>query len=127
MQALGRRLEGRDGTGNAGCRDCGQRHEADFTALYPDEMGLLHGEDRDEWPSEIYRAEEVQADKKVRDQLKAVGGSRALATCRCAWRRRSTRSPPTRTQRGAPTGHSLPVREVRLSAGAGIRGRSDLR
>ena len=42
----------------------------------------------------------------------------ASASCRCAWRRRSTRSRPIPTKRGAPTGHIVPVRELRLSAGA---------
>ena len=44
----------------------------------------------------------------------------ATAICRCAWPRRSIRSRPTPTCRGAPTGHVVPVREVRLSAGAGF-------
>ena len=43
-----------------------------------------------------------------------------MATCRSAWPRRSIPSRPIPNLRGAPTGHSVPVREVRLSAGAGF-------
>ena len=42
----------------------------------------------------------------------------ATATCRSAWPRRSIRSRPIPIKRGAPTGHVVPVRELRLSAGA---------
>ncbi len=50
----------------------------------------------------------------------SVRGGRASADCRCASPRRNTASAPTRQLLGAPTGHVLPVREVRLSAGAGF-------
>ncbi len=42
----------------------------------------------------------------------------ASATCRCAWRRRSTRSRPTPPSAARRRGHIVPVRELRLSAGA---------
>ena len=41
-------------------------------------------------------------------------------TCPCAWRRRSTPSPPTPRQSAHRPGHTIDVREVRLSAGAGF-------
>ena len=44
----------------------------------------------------------------------------ASATCRCASPRRTCRSPATPSLKGAPTGHTLPVREVRASVGAGF-------
>ena len=44
----------------------------------------------------------------------------ASATCRCAWPRRSTASATTRSCSGRPTGFRVPIREVRLAAGAGF-------
>ena len=43
-----------------------------------------------------------------------------MAACPSASRRRSIRSRPIPTKLGAPEGHVLDVREVRLSAGAGF-------
>jgi formate--tetrahydrofolate ligase len=67
----------------------------------------------------IYRADEVLADKKVRDQLKKWedDGFGNLPVCMAKTQYSFTTDP---TRRGAPTGHGLPVREVRLSAGAGF-------
>ena len=44
----------------------------------------------------------------------------ATATCRSAWPRPSTRSATMRALKGRPTGFTVPIREVRLSAGAGF-------
>ena len=44
----------------------------------------------------------------------------ASATCRSAWPRPSTASATTRSCSGRPTGFRVPIREVRLSAGAGF-------
>jgi formate--tetrahydrofolate ligase len=67
----------------------------------------------------IYRADEVLADKKIRDQLKAweEAGYGNLPVCMAKTQYSFSTDP---NLRGAPTGHSLPVREVRLSAGAGF-------
>jgi formate--tetrahydrofolate ligase len=67
----------------------------------------------------IYRADEVIADKKIRDQLKAVGraGYGNLPVCMAKTQYSFTTDP---NKRGAPTGFDVPVREVRLSAGAGF-------
>lgn len=91
--------------------------EADFKVLYPDEMPLM--EKIETIASKIYRAEEVQADKKVRDQLKQweEAGFGHLPVCMAKTQYSFSTD---HNQRGAPTGHSLPVREVRLSAGAGF-------
>ena len=101
-----------------GGRDRREQAPPQFAPLYPDEMPLF--EKIETIAKRIYRADEVLADKKIRDQLKAVGGGRATATCRSAWPRPSTASPPIRTGAARRRGHSLPVREVRLSAGAGF-------
>ena len=64
--------------------------------------------------------------RKILDQLKP-GKSRATASCRSAWPRRSIPSPPIRPCAVRQPGHSVPVREVRLSAGAGFVVRSAVR
>ena len=68
---------------------------------------------------QIYRAEEVVADKSIRDQLKTweVAGFGHLPVCMAKTQYSFTTDPEIR---GAPTGHTLPIREVRLSAGAGF-------
>ena len=67
----------------------------------------------------IYRADEVLADKSIRDQLKAWedAGYGHLPVCMAKTQYSFTTDP---NRRGAPIGHSVPVREVRLSAGAGF-------
>jgi formate--tetrahydrofolate ligase len=67
----------------------------------------------------IYRADEVIADAKIRDQLKQweAQGYGDLPVCMAKTQYSFTTDP---NRRGAPNGHSLPIREVRLSAGAGF-------
>ncbi len=59
------------------------------------------------------------ADKSIRDQLKTweAAGYGNLPICIAKTQYSFTTDPNVR---GAPTGHSIPVREVRLSAGAGF-------
>ena len=91
--------------------------EARFQTLYPDEMGLF--EKIETVAKRIYRADEVLADGKVRDQLRRweADGFGHLPVCMAKTQYSFTTDP---SRRGAPTGHSVPVREVRLSAGAGF-------
>ena len=88
-----------------------------YAPLYPDEMSLF--EKIETIAKRIYRADEVLADKKIRDQLKEweEQGYGSLPVCMAKTQYSFTTDP---NRRGAPTGHSLPVREVRLSAGAGF-------
>ena len=90
---------------------------AQFAPLYPNKMGLF--QKIETIAKEIYRADEVIADKKVRDQLKQWEdqGYGELPVCMAKTQYSFTTDP---TRRGAPTGHSVPIREVRLSAGAGF-------
>lgn len=90
---------------------------AQFAPLYPDDMPLF--EKVETIAKRIYRADEVLADKKIRDQLKQweEDGYGNLPVCMAKTQYSFTTDP---NRRGAPTGHSLPVREVRLSAGAGF-------
>ena len=90
---------------------------AAFQTLYADDMPLF--QKIETVAKRIYRADEVLADQKIRDQLKAWedAGYQNLPVCMAKTQYSFTTDP---NRRGAPTGHSLPVREVRLSAGAGF-------
>jgi len=88
-----------------------------FAPLYRDDMGLF--EKIETIANRIYRADEVLADKKIRDQLRAWedAGYGHLPICMAKTQYSFSTDP---NLRGAPTGHSVPIREVRLSAGAGF-------
>ena len=90
---------------------------ANFAPIYPDEMPLF--EKIETIAKRIYRADEVLADKKIRDQLRQweEQGDGNLPVCMAKTQYSFSTDP---NLRGAPTGHSVPVREVRLSAGAGF-------
>ena len=87
-----------------------------FAPLYADDMPLF---DKIETIAKrIYRAEEVIADKSIRDQLRdwEVKGYGDLPICMAKTQYSFSTDP---NLRGAPTGHVVPIREVRLAAGAG--------
>ena len=88
-----------------------------YAPLYPAKMELF--QKIETIAKEIYRADEVLADQKIRDQLHQWEreGYGALPVCMAKTQYSFTTDP---NRRGAPTGHSLPIREVRLSAGAGF-------
>ena len=90
---------------------------ANFAPLYGDELSLY--EKIETVAKRIYRADEVLADGKIRNQLKEweEAGYGHLPVCMAKTQYSFTTDP---NRRGAPTGHSVPVREVRLSAGAGF-------
>ena len=90
---------------------------SDFATLYPDEMPLF--EKIETIAKGIYQADEVLADKSVRAQLKTweEQGYGHLPICMAKTQYSFSTDP---NLRGAPTGHSVPIREVRLSAGAGF-------
>jgi formate--tetrahydrofolate ligase len=83
--------------------------------LYPDEMPLF---DKIRIiAKEIYRAKDVAADKPVRDQLAQFEqmGYGKLPVCIAKTQYSFSTNPDVK---GAPLDHIIPVREVRLSAGA---------
>jgi formate--tetrahydrofolate ligase len=88
-----------------------------FSPLYPDDMSLF--EKIETVAKRIYRADEVLADKKIRAQLTQweEAGYGHLPVCMAKTQYSFSTD---QNLRGAPTGHSVPVREVRLSAGAGF-------
>src|SRR5262249_27423741 len=89
--------------------------KADLRLLYPDDMPLF--EKVRTIAKEIYRADDATADKPVRDQLEAWEemGFGKLPVCIAKTQYSFSTNPDAK---GAPTGFSIPVREVRLSAGA---------
>lgn len=88
-----------------------------FAPLYPDAMPLF--DKINTIVKRIYRGSEAIADKSVRDQLKAWedAGYGNLPICMAKTQYSFSTDP---NLRGAPTDHVVPVREVRLSAGAGF-------
>jgi formate--tetrahydrofolate ligase len=110
--------------GSAGIEDLARKvvelaesGKSHFAPLYPDEMPLF--QKIETVAKRIYHADEVIADKSIRDQLKTweAAGYGHLPVCMAKTQYSFTTDPNVR---GAPTGHSVPVREVRLSAGAGF-------
>ncbi|MCC5971568.1 MAG: formate--tetrahydrofolate ligase [Pararhodobacter sp.] len=88
-----------------------------FAPLYPDDMGLF--QKIETIAKRIYHADDVLAEKTIRDQLKAweAEGYGHFPICMAKTQYSFSTDP---NLRGAPVGHSVPIREVRLSAGAGF-------
>jgi formate--tetrahydrofolate ligase len=93
------------------------KDKAGFAPIYPDEMGLF--QKIETIAQKIYRADGVIADDKIREQLSQweAQGYGHLPVCMAKTQYSFTTDPE---RRGAPTGFTIPVREVRLSAGAGF-------
>ncbi|MFF0922237.1 formate--tetrahydrofolate ligase [Rhizobium leguminosarum] len=91
--------------------------QAKFQPLYGDDISLF--EKIEIVASKIYHAGEVTADKAVRDQLQTweEQGYGKLPICMAKTQYSFSTDP---NLRGAPEGHIVTVREVRLSAGAGF-------
>ena len=86
-----------------------------FKFLYDDDLTLFRKIEK--IAQEIYYASEVIADTKIRQQLKdfEAKGYKKLPICIAKTQYSFSTDP---NLKGAPTGHVLPVREVRLSSGA---------
>jgi formate--tetrahydrofolate ligase len=94
-----------------------EKSENNFAPIYPDEMPLA--DKINTIATKIYRADSAQMDQKIRNQLKEWEdqGYGNLPVCMAKTQYSFTTDPE---RRGAPTGFDIPVREVRLSAGAGF-------
>jgi formate--tetrahydrofolate ligase len=90
---------------------------ANFATIYPDDMSL-EGKIQTICKN-IYRADEAVIDQKILAQLKEweAQGYGHLPVCMAKTQYSFSTDP---NLRGAPTGHVIPVREVRISAGAGF-------
>jgi len=90
---------------------------AQFAPLYPDDMPLF--EKANTIATEIYGANEAIADKTVRERLKGweADGHGNLPVCIAKTQYSFSTDP---NLKNAPSHHVVPIREVRLSAGAGF-------
>ncbi len=97
--------------------DAADRDEGGFRPLYPDDMPLI--EKTRTIAREIYRADDIEGDAKTLkrfSELEAAGYGK-LPIC-VAKTQYSFSADPTKL--GAPTGFRMPIRDVRLRAGAGF-------
>jgi formate--tetrahydrofolate ligase len=92
-----------------------EKEKSDFKFLYENETPLFKKVET--VAKEIYRASEVVADTKIREQLKSFEdqGYSELPICIAKTQYSFSTDP---NLKGAPTGHVLQIREVRLSSGA---------
>ena len=95
--------------------DVADSGQAQFQTLYDDDMGLL--EKTKHVARTLYGAEGIIADKTVRDQFAKfeADGYGHFPVCMAKTQYSFSTDPALM---GAPTGHDLPIREIRLSAGA---------
>ena len=97
--------------------DVVERNTARSTTLYDDDLPLI--EKIRMVAQRIYRAETISADKSVLDRLERwqAEGFGALPVCMAKTQYSFSTDP---THLGAPTGHDVRIRAVRLAAGAGF-------
>ncbi len=95
--------------------DLCEKKDAKFNFLYENKTPLF--KKIETIAKEIYRADKVIADTKIRDQLKSFeeAGYGELPVCIAKTQYSFSTDP---NLKGAPTGHVLPIREIRLSSGA---------
>jgi formate--tetrahydrofolate ligase len=88
---------------------------SDFEPLYPDDMSLW--DKTRTIAQEIYGAEDITADKAVMDKFAELEkqGFGKFPICVAKTQYSFTTNPDAK---GVPLGHTIPIREVRLSAGA---------
>ena len=97
--------------------DLVENHENDFHYLYEDDMPLW---DKVKTVAQkIYGADDIEGDQKLRDSFTALetAGYGNLPICMAKTQYSFSTDPALK---GRPTGFNIPLREVRLSAGAGF-------
>jgi formate--tetrahydrofolate ligase len=110
--------------GGAGTTDLAQ-HVVEMVDADTSQFAPLYDSDMPIWEkmrtiaTRIYGAEYIIADKKVRDQIEKFqdSGFGNLPICVAKTQYSFSTDPDLK---GAPSGHVVPIREVRLSAGAGF-------
>jgi len=90
--------------------------QAQFRTLYDDALPLW--EKIDQIAQNLYGADEIIADQKVRNQIKALQREYGHFPICMAKTQYSFSTDPS--LRGAPSHHTVPIREVRLANGAGF-------
>lgn len=110
--------------GGAGTEDLARKvaamadeEEADFAPLYPDSMPLR--QKLETIAREIYGADHVSVSPRLEARFEELesAGFGSLPVCVAKTQYSFSADP---TLRGAPSGHIVPLRELRLSAGAGF-------
>ena len=94
---------------------CNKTKKNGFKFLYPAEMPILKKVEA--IAKEIYGASGIEVDEKIREQIKEIeqDGFGKFPVCIAKTQYSFSVDPKLK---GAPTGHILPIREVRLSSGA---------
>ena len=94
---------------------CKNNDTSKFKYLYSDRTSIL--EKVEKIAKEIYSAKEIEVDEKIKEQVKKIeqAGFGRLPVCIAKTQYSFSTNPKLK---GAPSGHTLSVREVRLSSGA---------
>ena len=97
--------------------DLSENHKTDFNFLYPDDMSLWNK--MKTIATSMYGANNIMANKDVRTEIKRLEdqGFGQLPVCMAKTPASLSTDPRLK---GRPTGFDVPIREVRLSAGAGF-------
>ena len=96
---------------------CKKNNKKNFKYLYTDETPILKKVET--IAKEIYGANRIEVDDKVKEQVNVIekSGFGKFPVCIAKTQYSFSTDPKLK---GAPSGHILPIREVRLSSGAGF-------
>ena len=96
---------------------CKKNNKENFKYLYTDETSILKKVET--IAKEIYGAKGIECDDKVKEQVSIIekSGFGKFPVCIAKTQYSFSTDPKLK---GAPSGHTLPIREVRLSSGAGF-------
>jgi len=94
---------------------CDRSDKAKFKYLYSDETPIL--EKVEKIAKEIYKAKGIEVDEKIKEDVKKIeqAGFGRFPVCIAKTQYSFSTDPKLK---GAPSGHILPIREIRLSSGA---------
>ena len=94
---------------------CKKSDTSKFKHLYSDQVPIL--EKVEKIAKEIYNAKDIEVDEKIKDQVKKIeqAGFGRFPVCIAKTQYSFSTDPKLK---GAPSGHTLSIREVRLSSGA---------
>ena len=94
---------------------CEKSEKNKFKYLYSDDIPVL--EKIEKIAKEIYRAKGIEVDEKIKQQVKEIenAGFGKFPVCIAKTQYSFSTDPKSK---GAPSGHILPIREIRLSSGA---------
>ena len=94
---------------------CEKSEKNKFKYLYSDETPIL--EKVEKIAKEIYKAKGIELDEKIKEQVKKIeqAGFGRFPVCIAKTQYSFSTDPKLK---GAPSGHVLPIREIRLSSGA---------